>query len=366
MKKFIWLALCGVIIFGVLWLVFAPDQRMQQSLHGRSSDEAAVPFGVLGDSDSHAYHDELTFARWPGARGGQMRQRTWQWTEVLANLRSTQLDPGPWGTWGTRFRRLSMLRDALGQDGRFPAKQDHLFNQAYSGAVCSNLNDPPQDQTQRLLTLMARAPVRWQQGVVVIRIGTNDFGKQAALDALSRNPSDPDVVALIDSCLSHIARAVQRLRQTQPELRIVLVGIFNNAEWEKFHHLWQSPEALAAIRLGLARFDQGLRALVAQDPRMAFFDDQAWFAARWGSREATGMADYRRVRFGSRFEVSNTGGDDPRHATLQDGHAGTVWNALWAQSMVELINERFGLNVPGLSTDELVNFVDADGQLGMR
>ena len=99
---------------------------------------------------------------------------------------------------------------------------------------------------------------------------------------------------------------------------------------------------------------------------MAFFDDQAWFAARWGSREATGMADYRRVRFGSRFEVSNTGGDDPRHATLQDGHAGTVWNALWAQSMVELINERFGLNIPGLTTDELVNFVDADGQLGMR
>jgi len=365
MKKVLWLVLCGGLMGGISWLVFAPDQLLRQVL-SRSGDSAAVPFGVLGDSDSHAYHDDLTFGRWPGARGGELRQRTWQWTETLAHLRSTEIDPGPWGAWGTRFRRLSVLRDALGQDGRFPEKQDYLFNQAHSGAVCANLNAAPQDQTRRLLTLMARDPSRWQHGVVVVRIGTNDFGKEASLEALSRDPSDPAVVALIDSCLSNISTAVQRLRQAQPGLRIVLVGIFNNAEWEKFHHLWQSPEAMAAIRRGLARFDDGLRAMVKGDARMAFFDDQAWFAARWGSRATTGVADYRKVRFGASFEVSNSGGDEPEHATLKDGHAGTVWNALWAQSLVDLLNDHFGLGVAPLRGDELVNFVDPDGRFGMR
>ena len=62
---------------------------------------------------------------------------------------------------------------------------------------------------------------------------------------------------------------------------------------------------------------------------------QAWFAARWGTRAETGRPDYRTVRFGPRFEVGNTAGDEPRHATLTDGHAGSVWNALWAQSLVD-------------------------------
>jgi hypothetical protein len=365
MKKFIWLALCVGGIGGLAWLLSGLDQRWQQVFRA-SSDEQAVPFGVLGDSDSHAYHDDLTFSRWPGARGGELRQRTWQWTEVLARLRPNQLDPGPWGTWGTRFRHLSGWRDALGLDGRFPAKQDYLFNQAYSGAVCANLNEPPEDQTRRLLTLMAREPTRWRNGVVVIRMGTNDFGKERTLDALSRNPVDPDAMALIDACLSHVSRSVQRLHAAQPGLRIVLVGIFNNAEWALFQGLWQSPQAMASIRQGLARYDDGLRALAEQNPRLAFFADQAWSAARWGTRGETGIPDYRPVRFGARFEVSNTGGDEPRHATLKDGHAGTVWNALWAQSMVGLLNARFGMSVPALTTDELVRFADPDGRFGMQ
>jgi len=365
MKMTIGLTLCAGLIAGLVWLVFGLDQRVAQAFH-EPANLHARPFGVLGDSDSHAYQDNLTFSRWPGARGGELRARTWQWTEVLAHLRSDHLDPGPWGTWGARFRRLSALRDALGEDGRFPAKQDHLYNQAYSGAVCANLHEPPHDQTRRLLTWISRSPQRWREGVVVIRIGTNDFGKEHTLDALSRNPADPEARASMDACLVHIERAVERLLAAQPGLRIVVVGIFNNADWERFHALWQTPQAQDSIRQGLSRYDDGLRALARRHSQVAFFDDQAWFASRWGTRSKTGLPDYRTVRFGARFEVSNTGGDEPRHATLKDGHAGTVWNAFWAQSLVNLLNERFALSVPPLTDEELVRFVDPDGHFGMR
>lgn len=364
MKKILLLVLGGSLVAAVsmLWRL---DERLRLAKLPLASANA-VPFAVLGDSDSHAYHDDLSFSRWPQARGGGLRDRSWQWTEVLAHLRAAQLDPGPLGVWGTRYRRLSLARDALGEDGRFPAKQDYRHNLAYSGAVCANLNDFPQNQTARLLALVREAPERWQRGVVLVRIGTNDVGGVDSLEALSRDPADPETVARIDGCVQHIARAVGRLRASLPGLRVVLVGIFNNADWEKFHNRWQSPQAQANIYAGLARFNEGLKAIVRGDANMAFFDDQAWFTRLWGTRMTTGLPAYRKVRFGPHFEVSNTGGDAPEHATLGDGHAGSVWNALWAQSLVNLLNQRFGLNVPELQEDELVRFIDPDGRFGMR
>lgn len=358
-----WLLAVGVAASALV----LPLQDWWQLERQPPAHPGAVSFGVLGDSDSHAYHDGLKFDGNPEARGGALRPRTWQWTEILAHLRSDQLDPGPWGVWGTRFRRLSVLRDAVGLDGRFPVKQDYLYNQAYSGAVCANLNGATQtDQTGRLLTAMHRSPERWKDGLVLIRIGTNDFGRQESLEALSHDPAAAAPVALMDDCVREIRTAVQRLRAPYPGLRIVLVGIFNNAEWERFHKLWQSPQAVGNIHQGLARFDQGLRGIAQGDPRLLFIDDQAWFASLWGSRMPSGKPVYKTVRFGERFEVSNTGGDEPRHATLVDGHAGTVWNALWAQALVAQLNAQFGLAVKPLQTEELVNFVDPDGRFGMR
>lgn len=363
--KWVFILVPALLLGAVLAILLKPDERVRLALQPPAHSQA-LRFAVLGDSDSHAYHDELNFGRWPEARGGALRQRSWQWTEVLAHLRAEQLDPGPWGVWGTRYRRLASLRDALGLDGRFPAKQDHRFNLAYSGAVCADLTERPQNQTARLLAMMQEEPDRWRQGVVLVRIGTNDFGGQESLEALSRDAADPQVLARIDGCVQHIGRSVQSVRSAWPQVRIVLVGVFNNAEWERFHAHWQSPQALARIQQGLARFDEGLKAIARQDANMAFFDDQAWFAARWGSRLTTGLPVYSTVRFGRHFEVSNTGGDEPRHATLKDGHAGTVWNALWAQELVALLNQRFALAIPPLDTEELVRFVDPDGRFGMQ
>lgn len=320
---------------------------------------APVPpaFAVLGDSDSHSYQDDLSFAADPAARGGPRRASTFQWTEVLARLRPQQLDPGPWAATGWNQRRVADALEWFGLPGRHPRKRDYEYNFAISGAVCEDLNEGHRRQVPRLLATVKRDPQRWADGLVLIRIGTNSFGKVNMLDRLARDPQDATATQVIDACVAHVARAVAALRAAAPGVRVVLVGIFNNAHWVRYHARWQSPAEQRNLETAMDRFDTGLRALAAADARTAFFDDRAWFRGLWGGRGEDGRPAYRAVPFG-RWSVTNTAGDEPQHATLADGHAGTVWNALWAQALVGLLNRRFGLSIPPIETPELVDFVE--------
>jgi hypothetical protein len=318
---------------------------------------APLPFAVLGDSDSHSYHDDVWFGRDPSARGGRHRASTFQWTEVLAGLRPQHLDPGPRTLSGWTYRRVADAVEWFGFPSRHPRKRDYEYNFAISGAVCEDLHEGHRRQLPRLLATMKSQPQRWADGIVLIRIGTNSFGKANMLDRLARDPQDAVATKVIDACVSHIARAVSTLRAAHPRTRVVLVGIFNNAHWARYHARWQSAREQANLESAMGRFDAGLRALAETDARAAFFDDQAWFRSLWGSRDADGKPAYRAVRFGA-WSVTNTAGDEPWNATLADGHAGTVWNSLWALALVDLMNRRFGLAVRPIDKQELVDFVE--------
>ena len=98
--------------------------------------------------------------------------------------------------------------------------------------------------------------------------------------------------------------------------------------------------------------------MAAKDPDIAFHDDRAWFAARWGSRDENGRPAYRTVSFAG-LDVVNDEGDAPHNLALKDGHAGLVANTLWAQSMLRLLNERFGLGIRDIDDAEAARFVQA-------
>ena len=104
----------------------------------RTPPAAHVRLAVLGDSDSHSYHDYIRIPRESGKRGGAWRERTWQWTEILDRLRRAHLDQGDWGTWGTRAKIAEAL-DWIGWGGRTPRKQDFRYNFAFSGAEAREL-----------------------------------------------------------------------------------------------------------------------------------------------------------------------------------------------------------------------------------
>lgn len=319
----------------------------------------AVPIAVLGDSDSHSYQDRLNFPPGSPLRGGPLRSASLQWTEVLARLRGESLDLGPWGTWGTRGL-VAVPAGWFGQQLRTPRKEDYLHNFAVSGARCEELLHGPRRQVDRLLDLMGRSPQHWAHGMVVIRIGVNNFGGKDALDRLAADPQDTVIQQEISSCLGWISESVAAIRSRHPEVRFVVVGVFNNAHWYPYLNFWQDSTAQTNIALGLNRFDDGLKQQVSGRPGMAFFDDRAWFAARWGARDSAGRPAYTSVKVGAASNVTNTSGDDPRHAVLADGHAGTVWNALWAQAFVNLINEAFALGISPIENRDIATLLQGN------
>lgn len=321
---------------------------------------SAIPFAVLGDSNSHAYQDALAFPSGSGSRGGAFHAATLQWVEVLARLRGNEIDPGPWVEWG-RSGAWAKAGTVLGLPlGRVPRKQDHLHNFAVSGAVCSHLTEGSQRQAQRLALLMADDPVRWQRGVVVIRIGLNDWA--GLMDAQSRTPDVADAPETRDTiarCTGHMAEAMRRVRAVQPDVRIVLVGVANEAADPETFGRWNSRTEIDRIDAALKRFNEAIAKLADATPRTLFFDDDAWVRKTWGSRDAEGRPAYKTVPIGPTLRVTNTTGDAPDHAVLADHHSGLVYNTLWAQSFVERLREGFGLPLTPIGHEEVVRFVEA-------
>lgn len=326
----------------------------------RSVSQGRILVGVLGDSDSAAYQDRVTFPEGGPVPGGIYHSITFQWPEVLARIRSNQVDLGEWSVWGVpRWLSWSRVRDGLGLPWRAPQRETYQHNLAWPSG-CESLTEGALRQTQRLVDVMDEKPEAWRRGIVVIRSGVNDIGKEQALDVLAKNPDDLEIVSLIDACVEHIRAAVALIHEGHPETSIVLVGILNNSDWPPYFKRWQSAEAQRNINRGLDHFDDALRALALGDQRLAFFDDRAWFARIWGQRNLmTGMPSYQSVKISESLSVSNSSGDSPDHAVLANLHAGLVWNTLWTQALGELVWTQFGLPIDPVTDAEVRDFVQA-------
>lgn len=324
-----------------------------------NSPSTTIALAVLGDSSSHSYQDRVSFPPGSADRGGAFRDRTFQWTEVLARLRGDELNPGPWVRWGRRSQ-VVWLRGALGlHAGRTPRKEDYLYNFASSGASCSDLIGGSlwrRGQARQLVELMGHDPARWRSGVVVIRIGNNDWS--AVLDDQARDPKAPKVHAAAEYCAHEISAAVKLIHAGHPGTRILLVGVDNEMNEPGTFDKYRSAVAVANIQIAFDDLNARLRNLASTDARLGFFDLGAWFRDLWGTRELDGTPKYKAVVIVGKVSVTNTMGDEPKNAVLADDHAGLVWNTLWAQSLVMRLREVFGLPLTPVSDEEMARFVN--------
>ncbi|MBB3257987.1 hypothetical protein F4827_002853 [Paraburkholderia bannensis] len=358
-RRILLAALCGVLaVTGLFARLGVPGLLRKPPVSVATATQrpaGPIRFAVLGDSDSQSYHDTLMLGG-PDLRGGPWRATTWQWTEVLARLRSEQIDPGAWGAWGTGKYR-AFIDEARGALSRTPPKEDYRYDFAVSGATCHQLMGLTQRQAIRLVALMDTEPLAWRGGVVLIRIGINDIGGHDVMDELARDRHAARPTALIDGCLDAIGKAVTLIRTHHPDTHVVLVGILSNADWSAEFDNWQSGAAIANIDAGLDRFDNGLRNLAATDRHVLFLDDRAWFRSLWGERDAQGLPRYKTVRLSPGWAITNTSGNDPHNAVLTDSHAGVVWNTLWTQHLISALNSAFGLSIKPVSDDEVIAFL---------
>jgi hypothetical protein len=321
-----------------------------------SRDDPRVPLAVLGDSDSHAYHDSLWFPPGTAERGGAFHDVTFQWTELLVRLRGHELDLGRWGVhgWPPRVARVAAW---FGGRLQSPRKRDFAFNFAVSGAGCEHLM-APRGQVAPLLRHLEAVPARWAHGVVVIRIGINDLGTPEVLQQVAAEGLTPSVRARLDACTAAIGTAVRAVRQVNGSTRIVLVGLFDNANWPPNLAAFRSAEAQVRLAALLDGFDGALRELATSVPNTWFVDDRAFFRARWGARAADGTPSYRPATIGG-VSVGVSQGDAIEHLVVMDGHAGTLVNLAWAQQLLALLAGPAGLPVTPLTEAEVEAFVRA-------
>ena len=84
--------------------------------------------------------------------------------------------------------------------------------------------------------------------------------------------------------------------------------------------------------------------------RLAYCDD--WVA------DEQGRPLYKTVRLAPGWAITNSSGDDPHNSVLSDGHAGVVWNTLWAQHLVTSLNAAFGLHLTPITDAEVIGFLE--------
>ena len=330
----------------------------------RVAGDPRIPIAMMGDSDTEPYQKHTSiwtaFRRAEDLPGGDYNDITWQWPEVLARIRTDQVDLGPWGFWGVpRPFALTRVRELLGQRWRGPYRETFRHSLAWA-SPCWSIVRGPWAQAPQLRDLMDENPAAWRRGVVVIRIGVGTFGMVEHLAPLAKAADDPQERDQIDECVAAYEQAIVLLREHHPDLRFVVVGVLNNADWTKYLHLWHSPAELANISTGLDRFDNGLRQLARRHPGVAFFDDRAWFARHWGGRGADGEPAYRYVDIPGTPRVGNTAGNAPHNAVLANQHAGTVWNVLWVQALVDLMRNELGVvELTPIGDDEKATFIRA-------
>lgn len=363
------LKLSGVVILLLVVavvFVFSLDGRRKGTQ--RQFHESKVLIGVLGDSDSAAYQDHVSFPASGEQPGGAFHAITLQWPEVLATIRQSQVDLGEWAVWGVpRWVSIARVRDGLQLPWRGPRRETHQNNLAWASG-CETLTTGPWRQAQRLVDVMDEQPKRWASGVVVIRSGVNNFGKEVDLAALAADPDDPAAKSKMAECVEQYRAAVALIHERHPAARIVLVGIFNNADWVSYFSRWQSKIEQANLNRGLDHFDNALRSMAAADSRLAFFDDRAWFMRHWGQRDpATGRPNYRPVQIGDVISVTNTAGDNPENATLSNLHNGLAWNLLWSKELVRLVRTQFGTRIEAITDDEIADHLkEALSEMGSR
>lgn len=348
------------IAFVVFGLVAAAalmlwDNGVPDAVAERVVSPTAIPLAVMGDSNSHSYQDRLNFSVESGQRGGPLQDRSFSWVEVLARLRGDEIDVGPWVTWGRSgviVRLLDLLHLPV---GRAPRKEDYLYNFAFSAMGCEQLMQGKFRQAPRLVALMDKEPERWRRGVVVIRTGLGEWSQ--FMDLQAKDPNAPELQPVIDGCTKHIGDAIRLIHASHPATRIVVVGVVNEASDPLYFDRWQSGVEFGNIETALARLNGALRQVAAAQPNTLFFDDQAWMLERWGSRDANGAPAYKTVTIGGTLQVTNTAGDGPTHAIMEDHHSGLAYNALWAQSLVSSLNAGFGLSLTPITDQDVARFV---------
>ena len=278
-----------------------------------------VGLGVLGDSNSDEYHAD-------DQRGGEFAAQTFNWVELVVNLR--ELNLGPWGTWDE------------------PRRTGYEYNWSRSGATVHDAIVSGQH------TGLAEQVAKGEVSHVIIWIGVNDFGiwNGKYQEIYDGTLSEEALQTKIDAISADVALAVDTILEAG-EVNLLLVPISERLD---------SPDIVQQFpdEAGRRRVNEAIRAVnirlmdVASTRDIAIVDTLALTQGLLQRLDNTGM-----LQIGNEQIDVFSKGNEPHYGRLDDssGHPGTVVSGIVANEIViRPLDEQFGANIPLLTDDEIL------------
>lgn len=282
--------------------------------------EGKIRIGILGDSNSDEYRADDN-----RAGGTKYAKTTLSWVELLAKYRD--IDFGAWGDWGGERR------------------SGYEYNWARSGATTESMINDGQDWG------VANQAKEGKVDYAIIFIGVNDFNTWNGTydDIYSGTMSDKALDDKINTIVSDIKTAVERLQQARDDIKIILTTFADPGLSPEFLVQFPNADKRRRISDAISEINHQLKDLA--DSHSVKLADLGDFAHGLISR----------VNLLGNFEIGGeaisllTQGDEPHHFQLGDhvGHSGTVGSGLIANFFIDALNS-YDLSIQPFSDDEIL------------
>ena len=277
-----------------------------------------IHLGIMGDSASDEYRAD-------DDRGGAYASTTLSWDELLERYRGVNI--GRWGTWGGTRR------------------SGYEYNWAHSGATAEDVVNTGQ------ATGLAQQVAAGEVNTVVLYAGANDFAiwNGAYAKIYNGTLADKTLEDHVNTIVSSIATAIDTVRAAGP-VNMIVTNLAGAASSQ-----FPDPAKRQLVTNAVASVNAGIQSAINARPGVALVD--------FHNAASDPVVSSRIVVTNGNLMVAGQGislqinGDEPHHALLSDGHAGTVIGCLLANYIfVKPLDSQFGQNIAPFSDQECLTY----------
>ncbi|MFT6988283.1 MAG: hypothetical protein ACJASL_000245 [Paraglaciecola sp.] len=327
-----------------------PPSRDSSENKMLTQNKNIIPIAVLGDSDSHNYHDQYDNK----ARGGDYHSVTFNWPTLWDKFRSQEINMGIYGTWGTHYR-IARIKHWLGLTGRAPKKLDYNYNYAVSGLRCESLLQGWPYQAKWLIKRLESEATHWNNGLVVIRISVNDLGSTEQLVTWGNTGLNKHAQEVVTNCVTQINEAIDQILSIHSSVKVAVMGMCRDCNITDTYTVWPKLSQIENRNQVLSLFDKKLINYASQHNRVLFIDDVKWLSKRYGDRHHEPINF--ETKLANKIKIISRQGNHPSNLILADYHAGTVYNGLWLNNLIDQLNTGFQLHLSPLTEEEIYSAI---------
>lgn len=302
-----------VALLIIVCTVFITYSRFPLLSHAQSP----IRLGILGDSSEDEYRAD------DNREGGTpYASTTLNWTELVVNTNRFDL-----GQWGVRSE---------------PRRSGYEYNWSRTGAETHDII------ASGALNGMVNHIQQGDVDIVFYTIGGNDFAYyRDGADIYSGAISGASLTFKLNNIMTDMTTTVNTLLNSDPDIPIIVTTLADPGEMPS--NLVNFPDPIKRQRVtdAINVVNQHIIQLTNSSSRITLLDAEALKSEIFARMDQQGniIVGGEQIRFDS--------GAEPHNALVADNiHAGTVLNALYANSVITGVNFALGTSIPLFSDQE--------------